>query len=436
MRSSTWLDDCKVLWLVNFCDRICSLFVGWFKICPACRVRIHNKRVSQCLFSYCWSCTKYGQVIHLVELQILEKLAEPKATQSSVAKHFGVSRKTIQNVIANKELLRGVEIAKHSHKRCHLKVEQKYEDVSEATYQWLLQMREKHGEVPIVESVVCAKAMRFANLLNKLDFKASKGWFTCWKNRYGLNLYKVRNLSNSNIQICGERRDVPQDNVEAFLVDLQKPKDEYRDENIFNADETALFYRLLPERTIKRNHVAAVGKKFSKDRVTLLLCCSATGEKLPPLVIGKYESPRCLRGINHEKLPCSYKSSRNAWMTTSLWSSWLSELNSRDGFAKTPYTFFVDNATSHRMNAELSNIKIVFIPPNCTSGLQPMDQGVIWSFKCIFRRMLLSFIVDGIDEMNQKHLMSNFDLLKVTQFIKCAWMEVHPDTIINAFRKA
>ena len=50
--------------------------------------------------------------------------------------------------------------------------------------------------------------------------------------------------------------------------------------------------------------------------------------------------------------------------------------------------------------------------------------------------MLLSFIVDGIDEMNQKHLMSNFDLLKAMHFIKCVWLEVHPDTIINAFRKA
>ena len=65
-----------------------------------------------------------------------------------------------------------------------------------------------------------------------------------------------------------------------------------------------------------------------------------------------------------------------------------------------------------------------------------MDQGVIWSLKCIFRRMLLTFIVDGIDEMNQKHLMSNFDLLNAMHFIKCAWLEVHPDTTNNAFGKA
>ena len=182
--------------------------------------------------------------------------------------------------------------------------------------------------------------------------------------------------------------------------------------------------------------MAAVGKRFSKDRVTLLLCCSATGEKLPPLVIGKYESPRSLRGINHKKLPYSYKSLQNAWMTTSLWSSWLSELNSTMVLQERHILLFVDYAIYHRMNADISNIKIVFIPPNCTSVLQPMFQGVSWSFTCIFRRTLLSFNVDRIGETNQKHLMSNFDLLEAIHFTKFVWLEVHPDTIINASRKA
>ena len=175
-----------------------------------------------------------------------------------------------------------------------------------------------------------------------------------------MNLYKVRNSSNSDIQICGKRRDVPQDNIEAFLVDLQKPKDEYRDENILNANETALFYRLLPERTIERNHAAAVGKKFLKHRITLLLCCSVTAEQLPPLVIGKYENPRCLRGINHKKLPCSYKSLLNAWMTTSLWSSWLSEFNSRMVLQKRHVLLFADNA---KLGGHLIGLMLNFQTP-------------------------------------------------------------------------
>ena len=96
----------------------------------------------------------------------------------------------------------------------------------------------------------------------------------------------------------------------------------------------------------------------------------------------------------------------------------------------------VDNATSHRINADLSNIKIVFTTPNCTSVLQSTEQGVIWSFKCIFRRMLHSFFVDSIDEMNQKHLISNFDLFEAMHFIECACLEVHHGIIINALRKA
>ena len=157
----------------QFLRKVLQLFVGWFKICPACQVRIHNKRVSQCLFSYCWSCTQFSKLSISLKLQILEKLAERK----SLLRNTAVSRKTIQNVIANKKLLHGVWIAKPSHERCHLKFEQMYEDVSEATYQWLLQVRKKHGE-----SVVCAKAMRLAILLNKPILKH-------WKN--GLLVGKI-----------------------------------------------------------------------------------------------------------------------------------------------------------------------------------------------------------------------------------------------------
>lgn len=245
----------------------------------------------------------------------------------------------------------------------------------------------------------------------------------------------VNNVIDCN-QICGERQTAPKEQINDFLERLPELRRDYSDVDIFNADETALYYCVLPDKTLEHCHVAACGKKVSKARITLLLCCSAAGEKLPPLVIGKYGNPRCLRGLKRETLPCVYRNSQNAWMTTSIWSDWLKDFNRRMKLQKRNILLFVDNATPHKVDFQLSNIKVVFMPPNCTSVLQPLDQGVIWSFKCIYRQMILDFIVDNIDSGVQNDLMKSFDIMKAMHFIKCAWIKQHPDTIVNAFRKA
>ena len=47
-----------------------------------------------------------------------------------------------------------------------------------------------------------------------------------------------------------------------------------------------------------------------------------------------------------------------------------------------------DNATSHKTEeaiAKLTNVRVYFLPPNTTSALQPLDQGIIYSLKvCTF----------------------------------------------------
>lgn len=229
---------------------------------------------------------------------------------------------------------------------------------------------------------------------------------------------------------------MPQNDVSVFLQGLPDLRGNYCDADIFNADETALYYNALPQRTLEERHCSASGKKISKARMTLLLCCSGSGEKLPPLVIGKFENPRCLRGMDRESLPCYYKSSKNAWMTKTIWSAWLLEINRRMVTQRRNILLIIDNATPHRIGVELSNVKVAFMPPNCTSVLQPLDQGIIWSFKCIFRQILLDYIVEGMDLGIQNSLVNGLDILKAMHFVKSAWLKVHPDTIINGFAKA
>ena len=49
------------------------------------------------------------------------------------------------------------------------------------------------------------------------------------------------------------------------------------------------------------------GGKHAKDRITVALCASMAGEKLKPLVIGKFENPRCFSKIDKQHLPVTYK---------------------------------------------------------------------------------------------------------------------------------
>ena len=56
---------------------------------------------------------------------------------------------------------------------------------------------------------------------------------------------------NPNIQICGESRDIPKDDIESFLFDLKRFSDEYTDENIFDTYENVFFYRILLETTLR-----------------------------------------------------------------------------------------------------------------------------------------------------------------------------------------
>ena len=62
-------------------------------------------------------------------------------------------------------------------------------------------------------------------------------------------------------------------------------------------------------------------REKQKDRVTVLVGASMSGEKLPLLIIGKSKSPRCFSGI--KSLPLEYKANAKAWMTGEIFREWL-----------------------------------------------------------------------------------------------------------------
>lgn len=91
----------------------------------------------------------------------------------------------------------------------------------------------------------------------------------------------------------------------------------YTPQNIFNADESGLFYKCLPDPTLAFKEEKYHGGKHSKERVTIFFAANMDGsEKLKPLLIGESAKPRCFKGI--KSFPLTYYPNGKAWMTATM----------------------------------------------------------------------------------------------------------------------
>jgi len=99
---------------------------------------------------------------------------------------------------------------------------------------------------------------------------------------------------------------------------------------------------MLKRTFLSREKKRASGFKAAKDRLTLLLGGNASGDfKLKPLLV--YHS------ISKSTLPVIWESNNRSWITMKIFQYW--------------------------------SVDVVFLPPNTTALIQPMDQGVISNFK-------------------------------------------------------
>lgn len=61
----------------------------------------------------------------------------------------------------------------------------------------------------------------------------------------------------------------------------------YEAKDIYNLDETGLFYKIVPNRTMCLKGEKYIGGKASMERLAVMLCCDMTGDLEKLLVIIK-----------------------------------------------------------------------------------------------------------------------------------------------------
>ena len=184
----------------------------------------------------------------------------------------------------------------------------------------------------------------------------------------------------------------------------------YKLEDIFNADEFGLFYQCLPSKTYHLSGEKCSGGKNSKVRWIGIAATSATEEKLEMFVIDKSKKPRCFKNV--KQLPCRYRAQKKSWMTGVLFEEWVRKLDSSFRAQSRKVALLIDNCPAHPEIKNLTNINLIFLPPNTTSLLQPVDQGVIRSLKAHYRKKVVYLCIKVVESNKLLPKISILQLMK------------------------
>ncbi|XP_069813073.1 tigger transposable element-derived protein 5 [Dendropsophus ebraccatus] len=338
------------------------------------------------------------------KLEAIERVKNGER-QASVSRDFGVPGGTLRGWLKDEQKLRwfldqlGGDVGTQR-KKMRLANE---EEIDRAVYSWFITLRQQG--VPLSGPIIQAQAETCAKQIYGEDctFKASHGWFWRWQKRHGI----------SSQRIYGEPEIRPSEMDPVLVYPEEQPKTApndggYGDEQIYNANITGLYWKLLPDQT----HDILMAKRPGgyrrvKDRVAILLAANLTGNhKLKPLVVGKLQDPPSLRCHNPDTFPATYRYCPKAQLTPDLLRCWFFEdfvpsvkRYLRRCCLQQKAVLLVNQCPGSPPEKELQtpdgSLRILFLSKNTRSKIPSMDQGVIASFKQLYKRELLRMAVSA-----------------------------------------
>ena len=138
------------------------------------------------------------------------------------------------------------------------------------------------------------------------NFSGSSGWLDSFKKHHQIK------FTNH----CKESPDVPSSVIENYHDTLPNICQGYHLQDIFNVDESGIFYHQLQTKSLVQHDDLHHGRKAQKykDHFTVISDCSGLSEKLNLTVIGRSAKPHSFRG--KEGLhPVRYHHNNKTWNT-------------------------------------------------------------------------------------------------------------------------
>ncbi|KAG0441582.1 Tigger transposable element-derived protein 6 [Dictyocoela muelleri] len=109
---------------------------------------------------------------------------------------------------------------------------------------------------------------------------------------------------------------------------------------------------------------------------------------MKPVFIGKAKSLYYFKGKKLTNLNLIYKNNHKTWMGLGIFIKWLDLINDEMISSNRKILLVLDNTTVHPIDAEYSNIEIIFFLPNVTLLILPCDHEFIKIFKDFYKGYL------------------------------------------------
>lgn len=308
-------------------------------------------------------------------------------------------------------------------------------ELEHALFLWFTTQRKKF--IPVSQVIMRKKAEVLHGRIcarENCQFKASTGFVQKFRHRHG-----IRKLA-----VAGEKLSSNTNGIDEFIKEMMQIFNEknFTMHHLYNADESGLLWKDIPSETlVLSSESEAPGKKKSKERITITACSNLTGTcRIKLQIIGKSQRPRCFQGrVLPEEMV--YEANAKAWQTKLTFKRYFREhivptitaYNERNNLAKGAI-LVLDNASSHSLYDDFKNdagIHVLFLPPNCTSTHQPMDQSTLQPLKAHYKSKLMESISE---DDNWIEALKRVSLYDAVCWVSEAWKLLPDSVLVNSWK--
>ncbi|GIX92810.1 hypothetical protein CDAR_286711 [Caerostris darwini] len=358
--------------------------------------------------------------------EIIEK-HEQGVRVVDLSRQYGRSTSMICSVLKRKESIKSVTPAKGLTIISKLRTTL-HENMEKLLMVWMTE-KQLQGDT-LTQTIICEKARAiYGDLLKQTpqtsideaseeSFKASRGWFEYFKKRSGIHSVVRHGEAASSDMKAAE------DYIKTFS-DLIKAQG-YISQQVFNCDETGLFWKKMPNRTyITAEEKMMPGHKPMKDRLTLALCANASGDcKIKPLLVYHSENPRAFKShkILKEKLQVMWRSNPKAWVTRKFFVEWVNLV-----FGPTVKKYLQEN------NLPVQALLILDNAPAHPPNLEDDILEELKFIKHLFRRCFE--VTESTNLTLREFWKDHFNIAICLQIIDQAWLGVTTKTLTSAWKK-